>query len=110
MSRDKLIEVKGLEKRFKRLEVLRGIDIDIHKGDVVAVIGPSGSGKSTFLRCLNLLEEPTGGQIIFEGADITSKETNIDVMRQKIGMVFQQFNMFANMTELDTVMACPLRV
>ena len=87
MSRDKLIEVKGLEKRFKRLEVLRGIDIDIHKGDVVAVIGPSGSGKSTFLRCLNLLEEPTGGQIIFEGADITSKETNIDVMRQKIGMV-----------------------
>ena len=110
MSRDKLIEVKGLEKRFKRLEVLRGIDIDIHKGDVVAVIGPSGSGKSTFLRCLNLLEEPTGGQIIFEGADITSKETNIDVMRQKIGMVFQQFNLFANMTVLDNVMAGPLRV
>ena len=110
MSRDKLIEVKGLEKRFKRLEVLRGIDIDIHKGDVVAVIGPSGSGKSTFLRCLNLLEEPTGGQIIFEGADITSKATNIDVMRQKIGMVFQQFNLFANMTVLDNVMAGPLRV
>ena len=110
MSRDKLIEVKGLEKRFKRLEVLRGVDIDIHKGDVVAVIGPSGSGKSTFLRCLNLLEEPTGGQIIFEGADITSKETNIDVMRQKIGMVFQQFNLFANMTVLDNVMAGPLRV
>ena len=110
MSRDKLIEVKGLEKRFKRLEVLRGIDIDIHKGDVVAVIGPSGSGKSTFLRCLNLLEEPTGGRIIFEGADITSKETNIDVMRQKIGMVFQQFNLFANMTVLDNVMAGPLRV
>ena len=110
MSRDKLIEVKGLEKRFKRLEVLRGVDIDIHKGDVVAVIGPSGSGKSTFLRCLNLLEEPTGGRIIFEGADITSKETNIDVMRQKIGMVFQQFNLFANMTVLDNVMAGPLRV
>nr|WP_207721101.1 amino acid ABC transporter ATP-binding protein [Anaerofilum hominis] len=99
-----------MEKRFKRLEVLRGIDIDIHKGDVVAVIGPSGSGKSTFLRCLNLLEEPTGGQIIFEGTDITSKETNIDVMRQKIGMVFQQFNLFANMTVLDNVMAGPLRV
>ena len=110
MSRDKLIEVKGLEKRFKRLEVLRGVDIDIHKGDVVAVIGPSGSGKSTFLRCLNLLEEPTGGRIIFEGADITSKETNIDVIRQKIGMVFQQFNLFANMTVLDNVMAGPLRV
>ena len=110
MSQDKLIQVKGLEKRFKRLEVLRGIDIDIHKGDVVAVIGPSGSGKSTFLRCLNLLEEPTGGQIIFEGTDITSKETNIDVMRQKIGMVFQQFNLFANMTVLDNVMAGPLRV
>ena len=110
MSQDKLIQVKGLEKRFKRLEVLRGIDIDIHKGDVVAIIGPSGSGKSTFLRCLNLLEEPTGGQIIFEGTDITSKETNIDVMRQKIGMVFQQFNLFANMTVLDNVMAGPLRV
>ena len=110
MSQDKLIQVKGLEKRFKRLEVLRGIDIDIHKGDVVAVIGPSGSGKSTFLRCLNLLEEPTGGQIIFEGTDITSKETNIDVMRQRIGMVFQQFNLFANMTVLDNVMAGPLRV
>ena len=110
MSRDKLIEVKGLEKRFKRLEVLRGIDIDIHKGDVVAVIGPSGSGKSTFLRCLNLLEEPTGGQIIFEGADITSKETNIDVMRQKIGMVFQQFNLFAHMTVLQNVMLGPVDV
>ena len=86
---EKLIEVKGLEKHFKHVEVLRGINIDICKGDVVAVIGPSGSGKSTFLRCLNLLEEPTGGQIVFEGVDITSKETKIDQMRQKIGMVFQ---------------------
>ena len=110
MSQDKLIEVKGLEKHFKHVEVLKGIDIDIHKGDVVAVIGPSGSGKSTFLRCLNLLEEPTGGHIIFEGVDITSKETNIDQMRQKIGMVFQQFNLFANMTVLDNVTAGPLRV
>ena len=110
MSQDKLIEVKGLEKHFKHVEVLKGIDIDIHKGDVVAVIGPSGSGKSTFLRCLNLLEEPTGGHIIFEGVDITSKETNIDQMRQKIGMVFQQFNLFANMTVLDNVTAGPIRV
>lgn len=100
---EKLIEVKGLEKHFKHVEVLRGINIDICKGDVVAVIGPSGSGKSTFLRCLNLLEEPTGGQIVFEGVDITSKETKIDQMRQKIGMVFQQFNLFNNLTILENV-------
>ncbi len=107
---EKLIEVKGLEKHFKHVEVLRGINIDVCKGDVVAVIGPSGSGKSTFLRCLNLLEEPTGGQIVFEGVDITSKETKIDQMRQKIGMVFQQFNLFTNMTVLDNVSAGPVLV
>ena len=107
---EKIIEVKGLEKHFKHVEVLRGINIDICKGDVVAVIGPSGSGKSTFLRCLNLLEEPTGGQIVFEGVDITSKETKIDQMRQKIGMVFQQFNLFTNMTVLDNVSAGPVLV
>ena len=107
---EKLIEVKGLEKHFKHVEVLRGINIDICKGDVVAVIGPSGSGKSTFLRCLNLLEEPTGGQIVFEGVDITSKETKIDQMRQKIGMVFQQYNLFTNMTVLDNVSAGPVLV
>ena len=107
---EKLIEVKGLGKHFKHVEVLRGINIDICKGDVVAVIGPSGSGKSTFLRCLNLLEEPTGGQIVFEGVDITSKETKIDQMRQKIGMVFQQFNLFTNMTVLDNVSAGPVLV
>ena len=107
---EKLIEVKGLEKHFKHVEVLRGINIDICKGDVVAVIGPSGSGKSTFLRCLNLLEEPTGGQIVLEGVDITSKETKIDQMRQKIGMVFQQFNLFTNMTVLDNVSAGPVLV
>ena len=107
---EKLIEVKGLEKHFKHVEVLRGINIDICKGDVVAVIGPSGSGKSTFLRCLNLLEEPTGGQIVFEGVDITSKETKIDQMRQKIGMVFQQFNLFPNMTVLDNIKLAPMKV
>ena len=107
---EKLIEVKGLEKHFKHVEVLRGINIDICKGDVVAVIGPSGSGKSTFLRCLNLLEEPTGGQIVFEGVDITSKETKIDQMRLKIGMVFQQFYLFTNMKVLDNVSAGPVLV
>ncbi len=107
---DRLIEVKGLEKHFKHVKVLRGIDITICKGDVVAVIGPSGSGKSTFLRCLNLLEEPTGGEIIFEGTDITSKEAKVDLMRRKIGMVFQQFNLFTNMTVLDNVSAGPILV
>ena len=105
---EKLIEVKGLEKHFKHVEVLRGINIDICKGDVVAVIGPSGSGKSTFLRCLNLLEEPTGGQIVFEGVDITSKETKIDQMRQKIGMVFQQPNPF-HKTIYENIVFAPKR-
>ena len=107
---EKLIEVKGLEKHFKHVEVLRGINIDICKGDVVAVIGPSGSGKSTFLRCLNLLEEPTGGQIVFEGVDITSKETKIDQMRQKIGMVFQQFNLFPHMTVKQNITLAPVKL
>lgn len=107
---EKLIEVKGLEKHFKHVEVLRGINIDICKGDVVAVIGPSGSGKSTFLRCLNLLEEPTGGQIVFEGVDITSKETKIDQMRQKIGMVFQQFNLFPHFTILQNITFAPIKL
>ena len=107
---EKLIEVKGLEKHFKHVEVLRGINIDICKGDVVAVIGPSGSGKSTFLRCLNLLEEPTGGQIVFEGVDITSKETKIDQMRQKIGMVFQQFNLFPHMTIMKNLTIAPMKL
>ena len=110
MSHDKLIEVKGLEKHFKHLQVLRGIDIDIYKGDVVAVIGPSGSGKSTFLRCLNLLEEPTGGQIIFEGTDLTDRKTNINQLRQKMGMVFQSFNLFANMTVLQNLTIGPVKV
>lgn len=110
MSQDKLIEVKGLEKKFKHLEVLKGISIDICKGDVLAVIGPSGSGKSTFLRCLNLLDVPTGGQIIFEGVDITSKQTDINKMRQKIGMVFQNFNLFNNMTVMDNITLGPTKI
>ena len=105
-----LIVVKGLKKSFGKLEVLKDINVTIHEGEVVAVIGPSGSGKSTFLRCLNLLEQPTGGQIFFEGVDICDKKTNIDQHRQKIGMVFQSFNLFNNMTVLDNITAAPIRI
>lgn len=105
-----LLVVKGLEKHFGQLQVLRGIDIDIHKGEVVAVIGPSGSGKSTFIRCLNMLEEPTSGEIIFEGEKINDKHANIDHIRTRIGMVFQNFNLFSNMTILDNITAAPIHV
>ena len=88
-----LIRVNNLQKSFGGLDVLRGITTEIKKGEVVAIIGPSGCGKSTFLRSLNLLEVPTGGQILFEGVDITDKKVDLDKMRQKIGMVFQQFNL-----------------
>lgn len=98
-----MIKVNNLHKSFGKLEVLKGIDVSIKKGEVVVVIGPSGSGKSTFLRCLNLLEEPTSGEIIFEGTDITSKENDINKHREKMGMVFQQFNLFNNMNVLDNI-------
>lgn len=109
-NREVLIQVKDLRKHFKHVEVLKGINIEIHKGEVVAVIGPSGSGKSTFLRCLNLLEQPTGGHIIFEGSDLTNKNTNINQLRQKMGMVFQSFNLFANMTVLKNLTVGPTKV
>ena len=105
-----LLQVRGLKKHFGQLEVLRGIDIDIHKGEVVAVIGPSGSGKSTFIRCLNRLEEPTAGEVIFEGQQINTKSANIDKIRQKIGMVFQNFNLFSNMTIMQNITAAPINV
>ena len=105
-----LLQVRGLKKHFGHLEVLRGIDIDIHKGEVVAVIGPSGSGKSTFIRCLNRLEEPTAGEVIFEGQQINTKSANIDKIRQKIGMVFQNFNLFSNMTLMQNITAAPINV
>ena len=105
-----LLQVRGLKKHFGHLEVLRGIDIDIHKGEVVAVIGPSGSGKSTFIRCLNRLEEPTAGEVIFEGQQIDTKSANIDKIRQKIGMVFQNFNLFSNMTIMQNITAAPINV
>ena len=105
-----MIYVKDLHKSFGKNEVLKGIDEHITKGEVVVVIGPSGSGKSTFLRCLNLLEDPTSGEIIFEGTNITSKENDINKQRQKMGMVFQQFNLFPNMSVLDNVTFAPKKL
>lgn len=105
-----LIQVKNLQKAFGNHEVLKGINTEIREGEVVAIVGPSGCGKSTFLRSLNLLEVPTGGQILFEGVDITDKSVNINKMREKIGMVFQQFNLFPNMTVKDNIMLAPTRL
>ena len=103
-----LIQVQDLKKAFGKLEVLRGISTEIKKGEVVVVIGPSGSGKSTFLRSLNLLEVPTGGTVLFEGTDITDPKTDIDVHRQKIGMVFQHFHLFPHKTILENIMLAPV--
>ncbi|MGN0641893.1 MAG: amino acid ABC transporter ATP-binding protein [Huintestinicola sp.] len=105
-----VIEVKGLTKTFGELDVLKGIDTVINKGDVVFVIGPSGSGKSTFLRCLNLLEEPTGGQILFEGTDITDPKNDINLHRRKMGMVFQQFNLFPHMNIMKNLTIAPMKL
>ena len=105
-----LIQVKNLQKSFGANTVLDGVTVDIYKGDVVCVIGASGSGKSTFLRCLNLLEEPKGGQILFEGTDITDKKTDINKHRQKMGMVFQQFNLFPHMTILENLTLAPMKL
>ncbi len=105
-----LIKVEDLKKSFGKVDVLKGINTDIKKGEVVVVIGPSGSGKSTFLRCLNLLEEPTGGKIFFEGVDITDKSTDINKHRRKMGMVFQQFNLFPHMTILKNMTLAPIKL
>ena len=105
-----LIHVENLQKSFGDLKVLTGIDIDIHRGEVVVVIGPSGSGKSTFLRCLNLLEVPTGGRIFLNEHDITDKDTNINIHRQKMGMVFQHFNLFPHMTILENMTIAPIKL
>ena len=109
-NNDVIIEVKGLKKNFGHLEVLKGIDLKIRKGEVVVVIGPSGSGKSTFLRCLNLLERPTGGDILFHGKSILSKSLKLDEYREKFGMVFQLFNLFDNLSVLDNVTIGPRKV
>ena len=105
---DAVIRVKGLQKDFDNLSVLKGIDVDICKGDVVCVIGASGSGKSTFLRCLNLLEKPTGGSIEFNGVDLTNTRVDLDLHRQKMGMVFQQFNLFPHLTVLENLTLAPV--
>lgn len=105
-----MIDVKNLHKSFGSHEVLKGIDEHIEKGEKVVVIGPSGSGKSTFLRCLNLLEEPTGGDIVFEGQNITSKETDINILRRKMGMVFQQFNLFPHLSVKENIKLAPVKL
>lgn len=107
---DVILEVKDLHKTFGKQEVLKGIDTTICRGEVVAIIGPSGCGKSTFLRTLNLLEVPTKGQVIFEGTDITDKSVDINKIREKIGMVFQHFNLFPNMTIKENIMLAPVQL
>lgn len=105
-----MIHVKDLKKSYGKNNVLNGIDEHIKKGEVVVVIGPSGSGKSTFLRCLNLLEEPTSGEIIFEGKNITDKSNDINKLREKMGMVFQHFNLFPHKTVLENITLAPIKV
>ena len=112
MSDNVIIRAEGLQKYFKggEIKALDGVSADIHKGEVVVVIGPSGSGKSTFLRCLNLLEVPSGGTITFNGVDITDKKVNINVHRQKMGMVFQHFNLFPHKTILQNMTLAPIQL
>ena len=109
-NKEIVLSVQGLQKSFGNHQVLKGIDIDVLKGDVVAVIGPSGCGKSTFLRCLNCMEDPTGGHIMFEGADLADMKVDINLHRQKIGMVFQQFNLFNNLKVIDNITLAPVLI
>ena len=105
-----MLEVKNLKKSFDNNKVLKGIDFKVNKGDIVAVIGPSGCGKSTFLRCLNMIERPTGGKVIFEGYDLTASNVNLPKIREKIGMVFQQFNLFPHLTVIQNITLAPIKL
>jgi polar amino acid transport system ATP-binding protein len=105
-----LIKIVNLHKKFGQLEVLKGINLEVSMGEVMVIVGPSGSGKSTLLRCINLLEEPTSGQIFFDGIDVTAKKINKNKVRQRLGMVFQSFNLFPNMTALGNVTLAPIKV
>ena len=105
-----MLEVKKIKKKFGKNEILKGIDLKIEKGDRIAIIGPSGCGKSTFLRCLNMIEPPTSGKIIFEGNDLTNPKTNLSEVREKIGMVFQQFNLFPHLTVLKNITLAPVKL
>ena len=107
---DNIISVRGLAKDFGDIKVLKGVDLDIKNGEVITIIGPSGCGKSTFLRCLNCMEDPSGGSIIFQNENIADKNVNIDTHREKIGMVFQQFNLFNNKTVIENIMLAPVYV
>ncbi|PSJ30917.1 peptide ABC transporter ATP-binding protein [Peptostreptococcus russellii] len=105
-----LLEIKNLHKSFGNLDVIKGVDLEIDKGDILVIVGPSGSGKSTVLRCMNLLETPTSGDIIFEGKSILDNKKEIDKVREKIGMVFQSFNLFPNKTIIDNIILAPMKV
>ncbi len=110
MEKQLILSVKNLTKKFGDTQVLKGIDLDVYEGDVVAIIGPSGCGKSTFLRCVNCLEDPSGGSIMFDGEDLADMKVDINIHRQKIGMVFQQFNLFNNLCVLDNITLAPVTV
>lgn len=105
-----MIRIENLYKKFGKLEVLKGIDINVEKGEIIAIIGPSGSGKSTFLRCINRLEEPTDGKIFIDGENILSKETNINKIREKVGMVFQHFNLFPHKNVIKNITLAPIKI
>ncbi len=108
--KDNIIEVRGLHKKFKRIDALKGVDVDIEKGKVMVLIGPSGSGKSTLLRCMNLLEKPTAGDVIFEGRKINDRHVDINEVRREMGMVFQSFNLFPHLRVIDNIALAPVKV
>ena len=105
-----MLSVKHLKKKFGKINVLKDISFDVEKGDILAIVGPSGSGKSTLLRCLNMLEVPTSGKIIFEGVNLTSKDANLPLVREKMGMVFQQFNLFDHLTVMENLTLAPIKL